>query len=141
MADNMVFWTLNQASKETGKSKSQIHKALVDGKISYIEKSKSGYKLDPAEVCRVFQIEQTQNTQKEQYRTEKNSLENELLAQKIQFLEDKIDLLKNSLENSEQEKNRLFQIVERQTVLLEDMRQKSDKPKEAEPRKKFLGIF
>lgn len=49
-----MYLSLNQAAKETGKSKATISKYIRDGKLSVIEKSDSGYKIDPAELFRVF---------------------------------------------------------------------------------------
>ena len=46
--------TLNQAAKECGRAKSTISKALKSGKLSYVEKTDAGYRIDPAELFRVF---------------------------------------------------------------------------------------
>ena len=54
MVRTPTYFTLSQAAKETGKSKSVISKALKDGTMSHIEKDDSGYKIDPAELFRVF---------------------------------------------------------------------------------------
>lgn len=50
----MTYLSLNQAATETGKSKSTISNALKTGKISYISKDEDGYKIDPAELFRVY---------------------------------------------------------------------------------------
>lgn len=62
-----MYLTLGQAAKEAGVAKSTISKALASGKLSYREKNSDGYKIDPAELFRVYP------------RTSKNSTE-ELLA-------------------------------------------------------------
>jgi hypothetical protein len=49
-----LFLTLGQAAKETGKSKGTISKAIKSGRLSYIDKDSTGYKIDPAELFRVF---------------------------------------------------------------------------------------
>jgi len=117
----MAYWTLGQAAKETGKSKSQIHKAIKDGRISSIGKTTSGYQLDPAEVCRVFPLkEQFSELKKEQTGTQENAIDNRLLEQKISFLEQQLRDVKERLETNQTEKERLLQIVERQTLLIED---------------------
>ena len=46
--------TLGEAAKATGKSKTTISKYLHNGKLSYLGKDDSGYKIDPAELFRVF---------------------------------------------------------------------------------------
>jgi hypothetical protein len=48
--------TLNQAAKVTGKSKGTISKALKEGRLSYLSKDESGYKIDPSELNRVFPL-------------------------------------------------------------------------------------
>jgi hypothetical protein len=49
-----MYLTLGQAAKEAGVAKSTISKALSSGKLSYREKNSDGYKIDPAELFRVF---------------------------------------------------------------------------------------
>ena len=48
------YLTLGEASKETGVQKSTLSKALNSGKISYLEKTSAGYKIEPAELFRVY---------------------------------------------------------------------------------------
>ncbi|HET6375022.1 MAG TPA: hypothetical protein VFF88_03150 [Methylocella sp.] len=49
-----MYLTLGQAAREAGVAKSTISKALASGKLSYREKNSDGYKIDPAELFRVF---------------------------------------------------------------------------------------
>lgn len=49
-----MYLSLGQAAKEAGVAKSTISKALASGKLSYREKSSEGYKIDPAELFRVY---------------------------------------------------------------------------------------
>ena len=49
-----MYLTLGQAAKEAGVAKSTISKALASGKLSYREKTSDGYKIDPAELFRVY---------------------------------------------------------------------------------------
>jgi hypothetical protein len=121
----MTYWTLGQAAKETGKSKSQIHKAIAEQRLSYAEKSAGGYKLDPAEVFRVFPPERSQEPEKERSRTDENAIENRLLEQKVKFLEEQLREAKSRADDIGREKERLLQIVERQTMLIEDHSKKS----------------
>lgn len=87
---NSIFLTLSQAAKETGRSKSTIFKAIESGKLSYIEKTTAGYKIDPSELFRVFPIDgktNKENVEIEQLRTIENDFlrrENELLKQQIE---------------------------------------------------------
>jgi hypothetical protein len=49
-----MYLSLGQAAKEAGVAKSTISKALSSGKLSYREKNPEGYKIDPAELFRVY---------------------------------------------------------------------------------------
>jgi len=92
--ENTVYLTLGQAAKETGRSKATIFKALNSGVLSFVEKTPAGYKIDPAELFRVFPKggpSVNENTKNEQSRTVENDpetvflrRENELLRQQIE---------------------------------------------------------
>jgi FtsZ-binding cell division protein ZapB len=49
-----MYFTLGTAGKAVGKSKMSILRAIKDGRLSYVEKTDAGYKIDPAELFRVF---------------------------------------------------------------------------------------
>lgn len=73
---NTMTYTLGQASKATGKSKSTISKALKNGIISANKGSNGVFKIDPAELHRVFpansikeKLQATENTTKEHLET------------------------------------------------------------------------
>src|ERR1700730_7499392 len=51
---NHMYLSLGKAAKEAGVAKSTISKALSSGKLSYREKNSDGYKIDPAELFRVY---------------------------------------------------------------------------------------
>lgn len=50
------MYTLGQAAKATGLSKTTISKALKNGTLSCVEKTKAGYKIDPSELARVYPL-------------------------------------------------------------------------------------
>lgn len=56
MANDSIphYYTLGTAAKATGKSKSTLLDAIRKGKFSYVEKTTEGYKIDPAELHRVY---------------------------------------------------------------------------------------
>jgi hypothetical protein len=49
-----MYLSLGKAAKEAGVAKSTISKALSSGKLSYREKNSDAYKIDPAELFRVY---------------------------------------------------------------------------------------
>jgi len=51
-----MSYTLNEAAKAVGKSKTTIHRAIKSGKISASKLESGAYEIDPSELHRVFQI-------------------------------------------------------------------------------------
>ncbi len=49
-----MSYTLNEAAKATGKSKTTIHRALKSGKVSATKTNSGAYAIEPAELHRVF---------------------------------------------------------------------------------------
>jgi len=49
-------YTLGQASKATGKTKSTIQRAIVKGRISAIKNDNGSYCIDPSELHRVYPV-------------------------------------------------------------------------------------
>jgi hypothetical protein len=137
---NMIYFTLNEAAKQTGKSKSTISKYLKEGKISYIEKNENGYKLDPAEVFRVFARIEHKIGVNEQTRTTGEHIEHKVL-------EKEIELLRERLADKEQENIKLWQRLDEEsaerrklTMILADMREKPPE-KPVERRKGFFATL
>jgi hypothetical protein len=71
--ENCHNFTLNEAAKETGRSKGTISKALNNGKVSYISKTKSGYQIEPAELFRVFPLKQDKSRNQVHLETQKET--------------------------------------------------------------------
>lgn len=93
---NSMSYTLGEAAKATGKSKTTIFRSIKSGKISATKNNFGKYDIDPAELHRVYTP-----ISKEQNVTPQN---NELLQQQITFLEDQINDYKLRLDRSEQER-------------------------------------
>ena len=51
-----MSYTLNEAAKAVGKSKTTIHRAIKSGKISASKLDSGAYSIDPSELRRVFQV-------------------------------------------------------------------------------------
>jgi len=51
-----MSYTLNEAAKAVGKSKTTIHRAIKSGKISASKLESGAYAIDPSELHRVFQV-------------------------------------------------------------------------------------
>lgn len=51
---NTMQYTLGEAAKATGKSKTTLHRAIKSGKISATKQDDNSYSIDPSELHRVF---------------------------------------------------------------------------------------
>ena len=57
-----MSYTLNEAAKAVGKSKTTIHRAIKSGKISASKLDSGAYAIDPSELHRVFQVGAAERT-------------------------------------------------------------------------------
>lgn len=103
----MKYLSLSQAAKVASKSKSTISQALKTGRMSYVEKTPEGFKIDPAELFRVFPQEQSEPVAETDPEPKENNLEAALLREMIGDLRSTIDDLRKRLDNSEQQRERL----------------------------------
>jgi hypothetical protein len=125
----MTFFTLNQAAIECKKSKSTVLNAIKKGRLSAVKDDIGNYKIDAAELFRVYPLEssnafnggrKTAIEQKKDYR--RTPVETALLLQKMEFLEQRLsnlekekDEVKSRLEQSEKERR---ETQEKLTTLL-----------------------
>jgi len=118
-AEPMQYLTLSQAAKETGKSKGTLSKALKTGKISYVEKTDAGYKIDPAELFRVYPRNQSNAPQNEQSTTPEETQFLTLLLEQHQAQNDQLQAtikdLRARLDRSEDERQALSLRLEQPT--------------------------
>lgn len=83
-----------QAAKLAGVSKPTISAALKSGRLSYVEKTERGYRIDPAEVRRVFGEPVTPSTADPSSRTDLTPSEREGYEKQIALLERMVDEMK-----------------------------------------------
>lgn len=57
-----MSYTLNEAAKAVGKSKTTIHRAIKSGKISASKLDSGAYAIDPSELHRAFQVGTAERT-------------------------------------------------------------------------------
>lgn len=69
-----MYFSLGQAAKETGKSKSVIYNALKSGRMSGRHNDKGEWEIDPAELFRVFSPQNGQEPRLERNSTYQNGL-------------------------------------------------------------------
>jgi hypothetical protein len=95
-----MSYTLGQAAKATGMTKTTIAEAIKKGRISAIKDESGWYQIDPAELHRVYASVSLQDgntdTQTEQYKTHE-------LTSKIMVLEDQVKAIGEIKERIEAE--------------------------------------
>lgn len=129
----MKTLTLGEASKATGKSKSTLANAIKKGRLSVLNKSSSGYEIDPAELFRVYPKQSSSHKSS-------NKMDDVAQAQNSSIIADmalelgKTQAQNDALEKQIQSLNKLVQTLEsdkeylkdqNKTLLLSDQRQKA----------------
>lgn len=122
-----VYFTIGQAAEATGKAKSTIKKAIDTGDLSVAEKTRRGFKIDAAELFRVFP-ERSQKNETERSETAQNAIENSVLQARI-------DMQEKRIAEVEADRDRWQAAFEKQQDLaanalrqLEDQREKVTQP-------------
>jgi hypothetical protein len=120
-----AFFTLGEAAKVTGKSKGTLSNAIKAGRLSVYEKTEHGYRIDAAELFRVFPPNTPNgsgNGVTEQSRTLELNSSNKVLEREIEILrqerdrerrqmQDTIDDLRSRLDREEEERKRVTRIL------------------------------
>ena len=108
----MKHLTAGEASRLTGVSKATICRALKSGKLSYISNDSDGYKIDPAELSRVYNLKHHETPQGVAMKrsatpneTPQNDHEKELLELKIKHLEEKLKMVERENEYLRKDKD------------------------------------
>ncbi|MBL4596515.1 MAG: hypothetical protein JKX99_08050 [Robiginitomaculum sp.] len=97
-----MSYTLGEAAKAVGKSKSTISKALKTGKLSYEGKTSAGYKINKAELFRVYpKPQKTVEAERLETPSEhlKNAVELAELRAENKALQEQVDMLKTDKED------------------------------------------
>ena len=120
-----MSYSLSEAAKAVGKSKTTIHRALKSGKISAVKLESGAYVIEPAELHRVFPVT---NPEQSMERSGRNDLEQEgtapvTLRMQLEMLERERERERQQLEGTindlREDRDRWRQQA---TALLEDKR-------------------
>ena len=97
-----MTYTLGQAAKATGKSKSTISKALKNGTISAEKGENGAFKIDPSELHRVFPANSIKEHPQAVENTTKEHLET---AVKVAQLEVRLEAAEKRADDLEQDRD------------------------------------
>lgn len=130
--------TLGQAAKETGKSKTAIANAIKDGRLSAERLEGGQYRIDPAELFRVYRpVGRRVDSKGVQSVTPKDDAglqrETELLRELVSQIKEERDDLRRRLDEEAEERRRAADEIRRLTLMLTDQRQPEPKPEGASP--------
>lgn len=119
---SQTYLTLGQAAQKSGKSKSTLSKALKTGRLSYVKKVGNQYRIDPAELHRVFPLKQPANVEVEQTEIQKESsmflLEIDRLREQLARERETVVDLRSRLDAESSKRQKL-------TMMLADQRPKN----------------
>jgi hypothetical protein len=128
----MTDISMSQAAQLTGKTRATIHKAIQGGRLSAFQDDKKNWRINPAELERVYPLVRTG----EGVDVSGDRQESSADTGKLQALETEIAMLRDMLARADRERDdwkaeadRWHQEAESQTRLLTDQRQ------QPEPRK------
>ena len=118
-----MSYTLNEAAKAVGKSKTTIHRAIKSGKISASKLDSGAYSIDPSELHRAFHIGTTERTKRND--TEQIKTTSETANIRLEMLEKERERERQQLEETiadlREDRDKWRQQA---TALLEDKRPK-----------------
>ncbi len=128
----MAHFTIGQASKETGKAKSTIKKAIDNGELSVFEKTSRGFKIDASELFRVFPrktAERSENVTNEQTETTKQYIENSILKAKLELADQRHEDAQRTADDLRSERDSWKEEFQKASALLADQRPAQPAPR------------
>ena len=137
-----MAYTLGQAAKATGKSKSTLQAAIKKGRVSALQDETGQYHIDPAELHRVYppisQTDRTSEPQSEQNRppfSAEKEAEIRSLKARLEVMEQLVSELRGDKEKAEK---REAEAAEREANLWQDITHWKAMTNEAQQRLKIL---
>jgi hypothetical protein len=134
MKRNAMAYSLGQAAKATGISKTSLHRAINKGRISAAKNDNGAYEIEPSELHRVYppvaERNSSANTDLVRDGTQETAVETEVLRREVGLLRERladkdsvIGDLRERLDQSEQERREKDRQL---TALLTDERPKAE---------------
>ena len=136
MKRDTMAYSLGQAAKAAGISKTSLHRAIQKGRVSAAKNDNGSYVIDPSELHRVYppisETDRSANPDLGQDGTAETAIETAVLRREVQLLNERltdketvIADLKERLDQSEQERRDKDRQL---TALLTDQREQAEQP-------------
>ena len=122
-----MLYTLGQAAKVAGVSKTTISNAVKSGRLSAGRGDKNQYQIDPAELARVYPVDSPVTIKSERDKTPENTA---ALQAEIDGLKARLDDMKAALEREREQADKWRETAEHNQRLLADQR----------PRRGWFGL-
>ena len=143
-----MAYSLGQAAKAAGISKTSLHRAIQKGRVSAAKNDNGAYEIEPSELHRVYppvtELDRSANPDLGQTGTPETAVETAVLRREVQLLRELVDDketviadLRERLDQSEQERRDKDRQL---TALLTDQREREDQP-EPQARGLFGRLF
>ena len=118
-------YSLGQAAKAAGRSKTTIHRAIASGRLSASRTDHGDYSIDPSELARVFQADRSGNSHLERHETGNGidpvAVERDLYRE---LAEERLETIRDLRQRLDLEAAERRQLSERLTAILTDQRGK-----------------
>lgn len=116
-------YSLGQAAKACGRSKTTIHRAIASGRLSASRTDHGDYSIDPSELARVFQADRSGNAHLERHETGNGTdpvaVERDLYRE---LAEERLETIRDLRQRLDLEAAERRQLSERLTAILTDQR-------------------
>lgn len=137
VSSELPFFTLGEAAKQARVSKPTLSKAIKNGRISAEKQPDGSYRIQPAELFRVYPPETHENgLDRSEFDERETGNENRLVAEQVGVLRERLALLTDERERERQQL----------TDQIEDLRRRLDAEAEArrlegEERRKLTAVL
>jgi len=149
-----MMYSLTEAARQTGVSKSTIYRAVKSGKISAKRNEDAEYEIDPAELFRVFEQQVIRDEPAQEYKVNRSdTIQNETpsdveaIQKQLEWLQTLAEQQSEQLQTTQEKWFDAMQMKDREMKERDEYwQQQLNDMKQLllaapEPRKKFLGIF
>jgi hypothetical protein len=109
-----MYYTLGQASKACGKTKTTISNAIEKGKISATKDENGRYQIDPAELDRVYKLDMQKLSEIDHTRPQQDTnlfIENATLKAKLEAMAELKHQIEGERDNLREQNNRITALL------------------------------
>jgi excisionase family DNA binding protein len=137
VSGELPYFTLGEAAKQAGVSKPTLSKAIKEGRLSAEKQPDGSYRIQPAELFRVYPPETPRNRpSRSEFDERETGNENRLVAEQVTVLRERLAMLTDERERERQQL----------TDQIEDLRRRLDAESEArrlegEERRKLTAVL